>query len=67
MFRVELEPEEDGRWIAEVLDLPGVLSYGASREEALRGAQSLALHVLGDRLGHGEVIPQLEGVFSVAG
>lgn len=53
-FRVEFEQEADGRWIAEVTDLPGVLAYGASREEALAHVQALALRVLAERLEHGE-------------
>ena len=51
---VELEREEDGRWIAEVPDLPGVLTYGATREDAVARVQALALRVLADRLEHGE-------------
>ena len=65
MYQVELEQEEDGRWIAEVAALPGVLAYGDSREEALRKVQVLTLHVLADRLEHGESIPQVEQVFSI--
>jgi len=65
MFRVEIERETDGRWIAEVPDLPGVMTYGASREEALTRAQALALRVLAERLEHGEAIPQVEAVFSI--
>lgn len=53
----ELEREEDGRWIAEVEALPGVLVYGATREEALTRAQVLALRVLADLLEHGEAEP----------
>ena len=48
-LRVELEQEEDGRWIAEVPDLPGVLAYGSSQDEARARAQALALRVLADR------------------
>ena len=58
-FRVELEPEIDGRWIAEVVELPGVLVYGFSREEALAKVQALALRVLADRLEYGEATPEL--------
>lgn len=54
---VELEQEDDGRWIAEVTSLPGVLAYGASREEALIVAQALAVRVIADRLTHGENAP----------
>jgi predicted RNase H-like HicB family nuclease len=53
-YSVEFEREEDGRWIAEVPDLPGVMVYGATREEAARGVEALALRVLADRIEHGE-------------
>jgi predicted RNase H-like HicB family nuclease len=53
-FTVEYEQEDDGRWLAEVLELPGVLAYGATHEEAIARAQALALRVLADRLEHGE-------------
>jgi predicted RNase H-like HicB family nuclease len=53
-FKVEVEKEDDGRWLAEVLELPGVLAYGASREEARAKVQALALRVVADRLEHGE-------------
>jgi predicted RNase H-like HicB family nuclease len=55
-FTVEYEQEEDGRWIAEVLELPGVMVYGATREEALAKAQALALRVVAERLEHGEML-----------
>ena len=54
---VELEREEDGRWIAEVRGLPGVLAYGESPEAALTKAKALALRVLADRLEQGELVP----------
>ena len=54
---VEVEREDDGRWIAEVPDLPGVLAYGQSREEAIERVQALTLRVLADRLDHGEPVP----------
>ncbi len=57
-FRIELEREEDGRWIAEVSDLPGVLAYGTTREQAMAAVQALALRVLADRLEHGEAMPE---------
>jgi predicted RNase H-like HicB family nuclease len=56
---VELEQEEDGRWIAEVSELPGVLAYGISPADARAKAQALALHVVADRLEHGEAGPDL--------
>ena len=64
---MEIEREDDGRWISEVTDLPGVLAYGASREEAVSKAKALAFRVLADRLEHGEEIPEIEGVFAVHG
>lgn len=49
-YKIETEREDDGRWIAEVLDLPGVLAYGATEKEAVTAAQALALRVLADRI-----------------
>ncbi len=51
---IEIENEDDGRWIAEVMELPGVLAYGQYRAEAVDRVQALALRVLADRLEHGE-------------
>lgn len=56
ILSLETEQEADGRWIAEIRDLPGVLAYGATRSEAIRRAESLALRVLADRLDYGEEI-----------
>jgi predicted RNase H-like HicB family nuclease len=53
-FTIEYEQESDGRWLAEVIELPGVLAYGISSEEAIAKSQALALRVLADRLEHGE-------------
>ncbi len=53
-YIVEYEQEEDGRWLAEVLELPGVLAYGQTADEAIAKAQALALRVLADQLEHGE-------------
>ena len=53
-FKVELDQEEDGRWIADIPELPGVLVYGGSPEEARAKVQALALRVLADRLENGE-------------
>jgi len=58
-FRVETEREQDGRWMAEVPELPGVLAYGASESEAQARVQALALRVVADRLEHGEAGPEL--------
>lgn len=50
VYKVETEREIDGRWIAEVLDLPGVMAYGSTEKEAVASAQALALRVLADRI-----------------
>ena len=65
-MRIEIEREDDGRWLGEISDLPGVLAYGATRDEALARVKALALRVLADRLEHGENVPALLDVFSVA-
>ena len=58
MLRIESEQEEDGRWIAEVPALPGVLAYGASKADASAKAKALALRVIADRLENGEPLPE---------
>ena len=63
---VETEQEADGRWIAEIPQIPGALAYGANVQEATSRVQALALRVLADRLEHGEMPRELEDVFSVA-
>lgn len=65
-MKIDIEREEDGRWIAEVTDLPGVMVYGTTRDEAIARAEALALRAIADRLGHGERIPELNGLFAVA-
>lgn len=65
MYAVEIEQEDDGRWIAEVPELPGVMAYGRSRDEAIRRVQALTLRVLAERLEHNEPIPELLSVFSI--
>jgi len=65
MFTIEIEQEDDGRWLSEVLELPGVLTYGQTREEAIARVQALALRVLADRLEHGDAVPEILAVFSV--
>ena len=54
---IEIEREKDGRWIAEVPDLPGVLAYGRTRKQAVSKAKALALRVMADRLEHSEKMP----------
>lgn len=65
-LKIEVERETDGRWIAEVLELPGCLAYGKTQADALAKAKVLALRVLADRLEHGEPVPAGEELFSVA-
>jgi predicted RNase H-like HicB family nuclease len=62
---IEVEQEDDGRWLAEVPELPGVMTYGKTRQEAIDRAQALSLRVLADRLDHGEPVPQMNSVFAV--
>jgi predicted RNase H-like HicB family nuclease len=64
-MNIEIEREVDGQWIAEIPDLPGVMTYGRSREEAISKVKALALRVLADRLEHGETILELREVFAV--
>ena len=57
-LNIELEQETDGRWIAEIDELNGVLVYGETREDAIRKVKTLALRVIADRLENGESLPQ---------
>jgi predicted RNase H-like HicB family nuclease len=57
-FKIELEQEEDGRWIGEIPTLAGVMAYGRTRADALAAVQALALRVLADRLEHGEALSE---------
>jgi predicted RNase H-like HicB family nuclease len=65
-FTVEIEQEDDGRWIAEVLELPGALAYGHTPEEAQAKVQALALRVIADRLDHAEAGSDLLSISFVA-
>ena len=65
-LNLEVEQEEDGRWIAEVPDLPGVLAYGPTRQQAIAHAEALAFRVLAERIENGEPIPQIPMLFAVA-
>jgi len=64
-LRIEVEREDDGRWIAEVPELPGVLAYGQTREEPISRVKALALRVIVDRLEHGETAPAIDEIFSI--
>ena len=59
---VEFEQETDGRWIADIPDLPGVMAYGQTREEASARVKALALRVIADRLEHGETAHDLSAL-----
>jgi predicted RNase H-like HicB family nuclease len=65
-MNIELEREEDGRWIAEVIDLPGAMAYGATQEEAITKVKALALRILADRVEHGEPVPEITQVFALS-
>lgn len=65
-MRIEVEQEEDGRWLGEIPDLPGVMAYGQTLEETVAQAKAMPLRVMADRLEHGEAVPGLVDVFSVA-
>lgn len=65
-FTVEYEQEEDGRWLAEVKELPGVMVYGKDSADAIAHAHALALRVVADRLENGESLPALMFSFSMA-
>ena len=62
---VTLDREEDGRWIAEVPELPGVLVYGQDEDDAITKVKALCLRVLADRLEHGEAVPEMSELFLV--
>lgn len=66
MLRIEFEQEADGRWIAEIAELSGVMAYGVTQREAQAKVEALALRVLADRLEHGETIPALGEPFVAA-
>lgn len=65
-LRIEIDREADGRWIAEVSDLPGVMAYGETRDMALARVKALALRVIADRLENGENVPAAADAFTVA-
>jgi predicted RNase H-like HicB family nuclease len=67
MLTIEVEQEEDGRWIGEVAALSGVLAYGATEAEARARAAALALRVIADRMKHGEPVPgEAQALFALA-
>ena len=65
-FKVEIEREDDRRWLAEVVEMPGVLAYGETQEASLSRVQALALRVIAEQLEHGETGPELLSISSNA-
>ena len=65
-FAIETEQEDDGRWLAEIPALPGVMAYGQTRQDAVSRVQVLALRVLAERIENGESVPETAALFSVA-
>ena len=63
MLQIEFDQEEDGRWIADIPALPGVMAYGETRQEARSKVEALALRTLADRVEHGEQVPELGHLF----
>lgn len=67
-FTIEYEQEVDGRWIAEIMELPGALAYGKTRAEAIARVQALGLRIVADRIDHGEDMPVFMTIsFAAAG
>lgn len=66
MLKIEFERETDGRWIAEIPALPGVMAYGATRAEARDKVEAVALRSFADRLEHGEDVPEVGDLFAAA-
>jgi predicted RNase H-like HicB family nuclease len=62
VFTIEIDKEDDGRWIAEVVEIPGALAYGVTAEQAKANAQAIALRVLADRLEQGEANGDLSSI-----
>jgi predicted RNase H-like HicB family nuclease len=63
-FTIEFDKEEDGRWIAEVRELPGVMAYGATKQAALRKVYAIALRTLADKAEEGRQLPSLSHLFT---
>ena len=62
LLRIEFEQEADGRWLAEVSTLPGVMTYGQTQTDAVARVQAMALRVLAERLEQGEAVPEFLNV-----
>ena len=66
ILKIEIEQEDDGRWLAEVMDLRGVMAYGATQQEAMANAQALALEVVAGKIRNGEADPGFSSISFVA-
>jgi predicted RNase H-like HicB family nuclease len=64
-WTIETELEDDGRWLAEVMELPGVMAYGRDKAEAIERVQILCLRVIAERIENGEDVPDVDNVFAV--
>mgnify|MGYP001605250761 CR=1 FL=1 len=64
-YKINFDKETDGRWIAEITDLPGVMAYGATKEEAISKVEALALRGVAEKIEHGESSPDFNISFSV--
>jgi predicted RNase H-like HicB family nuclease len=64
-LHVEVEQEQDGRWIAEVIELSGTICYGENHDDAVARAKALSLRLLADRLEYGEAVAEIDTLFSV--
>ena len=65
-LRIEIEREEDGRWIAEAPDMPGALVYGQTQEDAILRVKALSLRIMADRIEKGEEVPHIVDIFAVS-
>ena len=65
-MKIEVETEDDGRFIAEIPTMAGAMAYGATADEAISRVEALALRILAERIEAGEDLPELEGVFSIS-
>lgn len=63
-FTIEFDREEDGRWIAEVIELPGVMAYGSTKHNALRKVYTIALRALADKAEEGRIPPSISRLFT---
>lgn len=65
-IKIQVEREDDGRWLADIPEIPGVMAYGETRQEAITKVEALALRVIADRVEHGEPVPGSELLFVVS-